>query len=402
MSNNKKIAWVDCGSGIAGSMVLAGLISLGWPGQRLRELARILRLGKVKIEIKKSSRLQIAGILVRIIPAGPQPARRLKEIVKIISRGRLPEPVKDKSLKAFQLLARAEAKIHSVPPDQVHFHELGAVDTILDIVGAALGFYELGISGIGFSRIRLGGGEVRCDHGLLPAPAPATLELLRGLPVIGGEESEGELATPTGAALARALGKNFGPMPEMEVEKIGYGLGERKLLTRPNLLRIVLGSAPAGAEELVQMEAAIDDMNPEYFDRLSQAMLEAGALEVALVPAQMKKNRPGIILRALGPSVRLEGMTQALFIHSTTIGVRYYPVSRVSLAREIVPLKTAYGTVRVKRMELPGGSLRIHPEFEDLKAISERRQIPLSVLEQEVIREWSRRKKTAKKQTRPC
>jgi len=388
----KKIAWVDCGSGIAGNMLLGALIDLGFPGPSLQELVKVLGLGKVKIEIKKESRQEIAGVLVRIIPQNRQKPRKLKEIISIINRAKIPEPVKTRSRSAFKLLAQAEAGIHSVSPDQVHFHELGAVDTILDIVGAISGFDQLGVTRIYFSRIRLGGGEIKCAHGILPVPAPATLELLKGLPVVGGAENEGELATPTGAALARELGENFGPMPEMKIEKTGYGLGERELLTRPNLLRIVLGSAQTGTEELMQLEAAIDDMNPEYYDPMMRAILKAGALEIALIPAHLKKNRLGVILRALCSNANLEKVISAAFNHSTTTGLRFYPVNRVSLSRRILPVKTPYGQVRVKKIELPGGGCRIHPEFEDLRKISNKRQIPLIILEQEVIKEWAKRK----------
>ncbi len=392
MPSRKNIAWVDCNSGVAGNMLLGALVDLGFPASRLQALVRTLGLGKVEFKVKRETRSGIAGVLVKILPRSEPKARKLKDITRIISRARLPEPVKKQSLEAFKLLARAEAKVHAVSPEEVHFHELGAVDTILDIVGVLLGFHELGIEEAHFSRIRLGAGELCCEHGKLPVPAPATLELLQGVAVAGGEESEGELATPTGAVLARILGASFGPMPQMKVHKIGYGLGDKKLETRPNLLRIAKGESGPAAEELMQVETTIDDMNPEYYDPLMNAIFKAGALEAALLPAQLKKNRPGVILRALCPSENLELVLDAVFEHSTTTGIRFYRVNRVCLSREVRSLNTAFGRVRVKRIELPGGRERIHPEFEDLKRISEKRGIPLPVLEEEVIKAWSRRK----------
>jgi len=393
MTLNKKIAWVDCTSGIAGNMVLGALIDLGFAPAALERLVKILGLGNVKIDVHKEKRQGISGVLVRIISPHQHKERHLKEITRIIRRASLPEPVKEKSLEAFQELAKAEAKIHSVSINDVHFHELGAVDTIVDIVGAVWGFYELGISKIYFSRLNLGGGEIICEHGLLPAPAPATVELLKLAPVKGGSDEDGELTTPTGAVLAKVLADGFGALPEMKIEKTGYGLGERKLKKRANLLRVIYGYALAGAEELIQVEASIDDMNPEYYEPLMKKLLQEGALEVALIPVQFKKSRPGVILRALCLETNLWKVIQTALMHSTTTGLRFFPVQRVCLMRESVPIKTEYGEVRLKSIELPDGSIRVHPEFEDMRLISEKEQIPLTVLEQEVIKEWSKSKR---------
>lgn len=391
----KKIAWLDCSNGVAGNMILGALIDLGFPEQKIKNLARILKLGPVRLEIKRTKRAGLGGVLVRIIPGKKQKERNFAQIKRIICQAQIPESVKKKSIDCFQKLADAEAKVHSVKTNQVHFHELGAMDTIIDIVGSVLGFYELGIGEVYASRIRLGGGEVRCEHGLLPVPAPATLALLKGLPVLGGEEADGELTTPTGAVLVKNLAQGFGAMPEMVVEKTGYGAGEREFKNRSNLLRIVLGKSSPRTELLLKVEATIDDMNPEFYEPLMNALFKAGALEVALIPAQMKKNRPGIILHTLCYLQNSEKVIDAIFVHSTTNGVRFYEVQRIALLPEQEIIKTERGKVRVKKMEY-SGKRRIHPEFEDLKRIAEQRKISLLEIEQEVKNQWLKRERARK------
>ena len=391
MSLNQQIAWVDCQSGVAGSMLLGALIDLGFPEARLKQLARACKLGQVNFAIKRSERMGISGVLVQINPRLKQPERNYPAIKKILSRAHLPEKVRQKSIAAFELLARAEAKVHGTKIDRIHFHELGAVDTIIDIAGVILGFHELGIDKICASSFRLGEGEVRCAHGILPVPAPATLELVRGLPVQGGNPGDGELTTPTGAVLMRSLADSFGPMPQMTMEKIGYGLGERKIQTRPNVLRIVLGRAWSAAEQLLQLETTIDDMNPEFFERLLKELADAGALETALLPAQLKKSRPGVILRMLCPRPSLEKLIELLFLHSTTTGIRFYDVNRVSLPRETIILKTRFGKIPVKKISLPRGRTRIHPEYSGLLKIAARLNMPLSEIEDKVKLEWQKK-----------
>jgi pyridinium-3,5-bisthiocarboxylic acid mononucleotide nickel chelatase len=391
MSKTKKIAWVDCHSGIAGNMLLGALIDLGFPARRLNELSDSFKLGRVKINVSKTERGQIQGTLVDIKPEGKQPARNLSDIVKIINKARLPETVKDKSIETFTVLAKAEARAHKMAVDKVHFHELGAVDTIIDIAGVVLGFYELKIENIYSSRIRLGGGEVRCAHGLLPVPPPAVLELSKGLPVAGGGACEGELATPTGVALIKTLASGFGPMPEMKVMDSGCGLGGRELAGRANLLRVVVGEETGRAERLIQIEATIDDMNPEFYDTLIKRMSEAGALETALLQTQLKKNRPGVVLRGLCAREDLEKLLETIFVHSTTTGIRYYEVERVKLARRAETVKTVYGPVKVKVIALPDGRERVHPEFDDLAGTAVKFNLSLPDLDQEVKALWRKK-----------
>jgi len=389
----KKIAWVDCGSGAAGSMLLGALIDLGFPEARLKQLARAFKLGPVRFEITRPKRMGISGVLVRTLPRQRQPQRNFFQIKKILGRAPLPQEVKQKSIAAFELLARAEAKVHGTKIGRIHFHELGAVDTIIDIAGVILGFHELGIEKICASPIRLGEGEVKCAHGILPVPAPATLELVKGLPVQGGRPGDGELTTPTGALLIRSLARSFGPMPAMVMEKIGCGLGERKIETRPNVLRIALGQAVSAAEQLVQLETTIDDMNPEFFEPMLQALAREGALETALLPAQLKKSRPGVIVRLLCPKPKLEKVIALIFRHSTTTGIRFYEVERVSLPCETVMLPTRFGKIPVKKISMPGGQTRIHPEYERLAEIAARLNLPLPELEAKVKLEWPKKQK---------
>jgi hypothetical protein len=376
-------------------MLLGALIDLGFGPEKIKALAQSFKLGRVRFSFSREKRSGIAGVLVRIIPETRQPERNFSEIKKIILKARLPETVKNKSIETFRTLASAEAKVHGTRIEQIHFHELGAVDTIIDIAGVILGFHELGLEEVFASRVRLGSGQVKCQHGLLPVPAPATLELVKGMPVSGGSEADGELATPTGAVLIRALAKGFGAMPEMDVEKIGCGLGERNLETRPNVLRIVSGKTCARTALLVQLETTIDDMNPEFLEPLLNELDGAGALETAILPVQLKKNRPGVILRILSEKSRLDDIIQTVFKHSTTTGVRFFELNRVALPREMDVVKTAFGVVPVKKIILPGGGVRIHPEYEHLRKIARKNKISLLELEQAVKAEW------LKKQPRP-
>ena len=393
----KKIAWIDCSSGAAGNMLLGALIDLGFPQKRLRQMARAFKLGNIGFEVSRKTRAGIAGVLVKITPRDRQRERNFSQIKKIISAGAIPSPVREKAIETFLALAKAEAKVHGASVERVHFHELGAVDTIIDIVGVTWGFHELGVESIFAGPLRLGAGEVRCSHGILPVPAPATLELVRGLPVFGGDQDDGELTTPTGAVLVRSLASSFGPVPEMVPEKTGCGLGERDLGNRPNLLRIVLGKGRGQPEQAIQIETTIDDMNPEFFSPLLQALTRAGALETALVPAQLKKDRPGAIVRVLCKRPDLEKIIRQMFLHSTTTGLRYYPVDRVCLPRKIIKLKTRFGELPAKIIALPDRGVRVHPEYESMARLSRKWKIPLIELEQEVKLEWL--KKPARKKS---
>ncbi len=377
-----KHAYLDCFTGIAGNMLLGAVIDAGVSVRALRqELKKVVQ--DFTISVTKTESGHLAGTRVRVGYKERQPERRLSHIEDMIEKSELPAKVKEQSIAVFGNLARAEAAVHGTEVSSVHFHEVGAVDAIVDVVGTVLGLYLLGVDEVSCSPLPLAGGEVECAHGTLPLPAPAVLELAKGVP-IRGAPGDAELVTPTGAALAVTLASSFGPMPPMTLTEVGIGLGDRELPDRPNLMRLVTGEAAGQGERLIQMEAAIDDMNPEHFDWLLDRLQKAGALEVLYIPAQMKKNRPGVLVRALSPPERAEPVRRTLFNESTTLGIREHEVSRAALFRESVKVKTDYGTVRVKKARRPDGSMRVHPEYEDLKKAADRWGASLAEVERTV------------------
>ena len=295
--------------------------------------------------------------------------------------------MKETGIDIFSRLAEAEGKIHGVAPEKVHFHEVGATDSIVDIIAAAIGAHELAIDAFHFSRIPLGRGLTRALHGPLPIPGPATLELLKGIPV-QGIDLDSETVTPTGAAIVRTLAKGFGAQPSMTIEKIGYGAGQKNFPNRPNLFRLVIGtdSIPWSQEEMLVIETNIDDMNPELYDYVFDRLFAAGARDVFLTPIQMKKNRPGTLLRVIAEPKDRDALARTILSETSTIGVRYYPVSRIILKRKSEKLKTPYGTIRVKVVEEPNGKKRIAPEYDDLKRLAAAKNIPLKLLYDEVVR----------------
>lgn len=308
--------------------------------------------------------------------------RRYSEIRRLIERASLAPAVKARALAIFEALGRAEAKVHGVPVEDVHFHEVGAVDAIVDVTAAAIGLEELDIGRVTCSPIGIGHGTVESDHGRLPLPAPATLELLSGMPTVPADV-EWETLTPTGAAILRTVVEAFGPLPAMTVERIGYGAGKDREGPLPNVLRAVLGSGQAfRGDRIVCMETNLDDLVPEHFDYLMERLFDAGALDVALQHLQMKKNRPGFLVRVLARPVDRDVLARILFAESTAIGLRMAEWDRIVLERETVRLKTPMGTLRVKRIRDPEGGIECSPEYEDCKRIAKKTGLPL----REVIR----------------
>jgi uncharacterized protein (TIGR00299 family) protein len=382
-----RIAYGDLIGGVSGDMFVAALLDLGLPLDRLRaELKKIptlqfdIRSRKKTIHSLRASQFQVT------CPKHEAP-RSWKQIRDLIKRSKLDPAVKSTSSEIFAALAAAEAKIHGVPIDQVHFHEVGATDSIVDIVAAAVGVRELAIEAFYFSVIPLGHGMISSAHGVLPAPGPATLELLRGLPVMG-IDVDTETVTPTGAAIVRTLGKTFANQPAMTIEKIGYGAGTREFAERPNLFRIILGRADSSAslEEMLVIETNIDDMNPQLFDHVMDRLFAAGARDVFLAPIQMKKNRPATLLSVIAEPRHRQKLSEIIFKETSTLGLRYHPVSRMILKREMKKVKTRFGEVRVKIIEQLDGSRRAAPEYDDLKRIARAKNIPLKLLHDEVAR----------------
>ncbi len=381
-----RIAYGDLIGGVSGDMFAAALLDLGLPLNQLKaELKKVPTL-KYRLEVTKKTVHSIRASRFRVICGKKESDRSWKQIRSLIQQSALEPGIKEKGLKIFTRLAEAEGKIHGVSPDKVHFHEVGATDSIVDIMAAAIGSHYLKIDSFHFSRIPLGRGLTRTRHGPLPLPGPATLELLKGLPV-EWIHLDGETVTPTGAAIVAALGNSYGDQPQMTIEKIGYGAGQKVFPDRPNLFRLILGEDEASwkQEEMLVMETNIDDMNPEFYDYVLDRLFAAGARDVFLSAIQMKKNRPGTLLRVIAQPSHREKIAKILFRETSTIGIRYYPVNRMILKRTSKKVKTRFGPVKVKMIEEPDGTKRATPEYEDLKRIATAKKIPLKVLYDEVL-----------------
>ncbi len=382
-----KIAYGDLIGGVSGDMFVAALLDLGLPLKRLN--AELKKIPTLKFDLKLTKKIVHSIRASRFHVMGPkhEAPRSWKQVRDLISRARLDRATKTTSIDIFMRLAKAEARIHGLPIDRVHFHEVGATDSIVNIVASAIGIRELGIESFYFSPIPLGRGTVSSAHGPLPAPGPATLELLKGLPV-SGVDVQGETVTPTGAAIISTLGKKFGDPPTMTIERIGCGAGQQEFATVPNLFRVIVGAAnpPPQGEEMLVIETNIDDMNPQFFDHVMDRLFAAGARDVFLVPIQMKKNRPATLLSVIAePGDRAE-LSEIIFKETSTLGLRYYPVSRTILKREIKKIKTRFGEVAVKIVEQPDGSKRVVPEYDDLKRLAIAQRVPLKMIQEELAR----------------
>jgi|YNPNPStandDraft_1061719.scaffolds.fasta_scaffold07769_3 uncharacterized protein (TIGR00299 family) protein len=374
------IAYFDCFSGISGDMTLGALLDLGVPEDHIRDGLRRLPVGGYSLRISRQTRGAIQGTRVEVaVESAHQHDRTFAEIRDMLERADLPPSVLGRALAVFRCLAEAEGRVHGVSADEVHFHEIGAVDSIVDIVGTALAAEYLRICRAYVSALPLGSGFVRCSHGLLPVPAPATLELLRDMRTVP-TRIEGELVTPTGAAIVRALaGPGSQEPPPLRVRGVGYGVGSAEL-EYPNLLRIILGEAdPAyGADEVVEIECTIDDANPQLYEHVMERLFARGALDVYLVPVQMKKGRPGVSLHVLAEPWSHKHLCDIVFEETTTIGIRVRPVQRVKLDRRDQTVETPYGPVRVKVVRTRGASVEEYrPEYEDCRQIALREGIPL-------------------------
>ena len=375
-----KVAYFDCIAGASGDMILGALVDAGLPVEFLQAKVDELGLADVEIHSRQVMKNGYRAMKVDVIVRETAHERRLSDIVALVERSRLPESIIQPALQIFRQFGEIEAKIHGVPIDQVHLHELGGQDTIVDVVGALAGLDFLGVKQIYASPLPMGArGFTRGAHGVIPLTAPATLEILKGVPV-AGSDLDMELVTPTGAILLKSLAESFGPIPPMTIDSVGYGAGDRELPI-PNLLRLILGEQPAplqgGVETLVSLETNIDDLNPEFYDHVFSLLFEAGALDVTLAPVQMKKNRSGTLLRVLCQPERANALGEILFSETTTLGIRKQTIERHSLARTIHPVETRYGTVRVKAGQLGEGRFKYAPEYEDCRLLAEENGVPL-------------------------
>ncbi len=380
-----KQAYLDCFSGISGDMFVGALLDVGLPLERLFADLKKIPLGFYEFKRTRALRGHLVGTRVEIRVPGKQPSRKLRDIEALIRDSELSAGVKERALEVFSRLAEAEGKLHNMPPEQVHFHEVGAVDAILDIVGTCIGLEFLEISQLTCSPVNVGSGCVAAAHGSLPVPAPASLELLKDLPIYSSGV-DGELVTPTGAALISTLATGFGPIPPMRVERIGYGAGAREIPGHPNLARLLLGESAepvrvrdgAPGDEVVSViEANVDDMSPQLYGYFIDQALAAGALDVTCTPIQMKKDRPGILLSVLCTPEKGDALAQMLFEQTTTIGVRIYEARRKILERELVSIQTPYGRVKVKVAKRDGKVLNVAPEYEDCQRLATEKDVPL-------------------------
>ena len=382
-----RIAYGELIGGVSGDMFVAALLDLGLPLAALK--AELKNIPTLKFDLKASTK-SVQSIRARqfhVVCPKQEPPRAWREIRRLLQRSRLSAAVKETGIEIFRRLAEAEAKVHGVAVDRVHFHEVGATDSIVDIMAAAFGCHHLRIRAWHFSRVPLGRGFVRGGHGSLPVPGPETLELLKDIPV-EWTQLNGETVTPTGAAIIATLGKSFDAEPSMTIEKIGYGTGQKEWPDRPNLFRLVLGEDNLGwrNEEMLVLETNIDDMNPQFYDHVMDRLFAAGARDVFLAPIQMKKNRPGTLLRVIAEPNGRDALARILLSETSTIGVRYYPIGRITLKRSSTSVKTKYGTIRVKIIEEPDGLRRATPEYDDLKRVAAAKKIPLKFLYDAVLR----------------
>jgi uncharacterized protein (TIGR00299 family) protein len=382
-----RIAYGDIIGGVSGDMFVAALIDLGLPLSKLKSELRKIPTLKFELKVSKKFVHAVSAAQFQVICPKNEAPRAWKDIRRLIERSRLHPQVKATGTKIFASLAEAEAKIHGVAVDKVHFHEVGSTDSIVDIMAAAVGIRELGIDSLHFSRIPLGRRVTRSQHGPMPVPGPATLELLKGCPVFG-VDVDGETVTPTGAAIVRTLGASFGDQPSMIVKKIGYGTGQKEFSNRPNLFRLIVGASAMGLkqEEMLVIETNIDDMNPQYFDHVMDRLFAAGARDVFLAPMQMKKNRPATLLTVICEPTRRDALVQIILQETTSIGVRCYPVQRLILKRESKKVKTRHGEVTVKIVEQPDGTKRATPEYDDLKRIAAAKNVTLKTIHDETMR----------------
>jgi uncharacterized protein (TIGR00299 family) protein len=386
--------YLDCFSGASGDMMLGALIDLGLPVDALKGALGSLALEYGDISAERVSRAGVSATKFRLHENPEHPANlenrekhhkhyHLKGIVSAIRRSALKPESQEKAVHLFERLAEAEAAIHDTPIEKVHLHEVGALDSIIDIVGSVYGFDWFGIDDIVSSPLNVGGGTVRCAHGDFPVPAPATARLLKDAPVYGSGTSE--LVTPTGALLVTGYARAFGPLPAMRLEKIGYGAGDRDPKGTPNVLRILAGpraDAAAGeGDTVVKIECEIDDMNPQLFGPLMDGLMAAGALDVFYTSVQMKKTRPGTLVTIIAPPARRHALTDVLFRDSTTIGIRYEQMSRTCLERAVETVATPYGPVRFKVARRDGEEMNASPEFDDCARLAAEHGIPVKAVQ---------------------
>jgi uncharacterized protein (TIGR00299 family) protein len=383
-----KIIGYDCFSGISGDMNLGAMIDLGVDKTYLIDELNKLNLPGWELNVERDQRHGITGTKVTVNQTRHEHAHRhLSDIEKIIKDSALDNPTKELSMKIFMKIAEAEATIHGISIDHVHFHEVGAIDSIIDVVGAAICFNALKVDAVHVSTIELGSGFVLCDHGKLPVPAPATAELIKGMPVKKGGV-DFEATTPTGAAILAALATSFDPDLPIKIEKTAYGVGQKEHPDVPNLLRVFLGETimnPGSGHDALQIECNIDDMNPEFFEYISESLFKAGASDVFLLNIMMKKGRPGILLNVICEKELADKVKNIIFTESTSLGIRTFPFKKDTLVRKFETIKSIYGDLIIKRSYYNGKEVSSKPEYEECKRIASEKQIPVKEVYNNII-----------------
>jgi uncharacterized protein (TIGR00299 family) protein len=387
-----KLAYFDCFSGISGDMTLGALVDAGCDLDLLRSGLEGLQIPSWTISAEKVRKNGMSATFVRVAAEDHTKHRSLSAILELFDRSQLSNSVRKNAAAIFRRLGEAEASVHDVPLEKIHFHEVGAVDAIVDIVGACLGFEAIGIQKFACSPLNVGGGTAKMAHGILPVPAPATAKLLQGKPTYSNGVQR-ELVTPTGAAIVATLCDTFGPQPAMSVASIGYGAGSADLEGQPNVLRIMIGEAaekvvPGFDEEISVIEANLDDMNPQIYGYFQEKALAAGALDVYTTPVQMKKNRPGTLLTLLCKPQDANALMSLIFAETTTFGARTYSAQRRTLPRESVNVHTQYGDVRIKLSRVNGHIQHVAPEFEDCRKLAVENNVPLQRVISDALRAY--------------
>ena len=390
--NNKRIIYFDCFSGISGDMILGALVSIGVDLKKIQKGLRTLNLKGYKLNSRQVKRNGFIGTKVNVVlnqtSQKSHHARSFNDIKSLIEKSDLPKIVKSNSIAIFRRIGKVEAKVHGTTINRIHFHEVGSIDSIIDIVGGSLAMDLLDTDLVVSSPINTGEGIVKCDHGILPVPAPATLELLKGIPCYSSGVKK-ELTTPTGAAFIEHFAEKFGSLPNMEMLSTGYGAGTHEIKKIPNLLRVVLGRCEESSyqDSMKVIETNIDDMNPEFYDYVIDQLFKVGAVDVFFAPVNMKKNRPGILLSVITSTEYFDSVVQVLLEETSTLGVRHYDVDRIVLPRKQKLIMTAFGKVRVKIGGFDKSKRTISPEYEDCRKLALKKEIPVKRVYEEALKD---------------
>jgi pyridinium-3,5-bisthiocarboxylic acid mononucleotide nickel chelatase len=385
-----KTLYFDCFAGASGNMILGGLVSLGIDERELIEQIKLLNISDFDIEFAKVNRSGISAIHAKVVVEKETKHRHFSDIEKIISDSLLSDKVKILAIQIFKRLAEAEAKVHGVEIEKIHFHEVGAMDAIIDIVGSCIGFEMLKIERFACSKIHVGSGFVNMSHGKFPVPPPAVVELLKGMEIYSTEIS-GELCTPTGAAVISTLSTIYNVIPNVNIERNGYGAGTREYQDFPNVIRLMLGESdhrPLTIDHLILIETNLDDTTPQVLGFVMEKAFELGALDCWFTAVQMKKNRPATMVSILCEAHNRQKLTELLYLETTTLGVRIRSVEREILERKIVKVSTQFGEIDVKIGVFDGKEVNAMPEFEQLKRIATEQNISLKLLKEEVLRKY--------------